>query len=218
MEEQTTKTRGDEMLAVLVAHDEDVAPQEFALTEAECFLGRASDCQVVIKRMIISRQHARIAYDAGDKQFVLHDLGSANGTYVNGKRIHAAHVLAHGDAIGFSLPTPLVSFQDGQRTHLVLPKLRFDEKRWEFIYKDEKVDLTADQFDLLHHLWENAGDSCDREGCSQAVWHRAYDATMDADALDQIVSRVRARLKKIDPAGVELITTQRGRGYRLEVW
>src|SRR4051795_8253598 len=45
----------------------------------------------------ISRQHARVAR-AGDG-YVVEDLGSMNGTFVNGQRLEGPHQLADGDQI-----------------------------------------------------------------------------------------------------------------------
>ncbi len=56
----------------------------------------------------ISRQHARITPQGG--LMVLEDLGSTNGTTVNGLRISAAHTLAHGDEIGMGDNVTLVFY------------------------------------------------------------------------------------------------------------
>ncbi|MBO0706554.1 MAG: protein kinase, partial [Candidatus Dormibacteraeota bacterium] len=54
--------------------------------------GRLSDDQV------LSRRHARIARQPGGG-LTVEDLGSANGTFVNGKRVHGRHVLEVGDTL-----------------------------------------------------------------------------------------------------------------------
>ena len=46
----------------------------------------------------ISRVHARV-YRGQSGQLVIEDLGSTNGTYVNGTRIAAPHPLSHGDQV-----------------------------------------------------------------------------------------------------------------------
>src|SRR3954451_1345652 len=45
----------------------------------------------------ISRQHARVS--GSDDGYVIEDLGSMNGTFVNGNRLQAPHQLADGDQI-----------------------------------------------------------------------------------------------------------------------
>lgn len=61
-----------------------------------CVLGRALDCQVHIRDLTVSRRHARIS--RRDNRYVIEDLGSGNGTFVNDAAV-VKHVLAHGDRI-----------------------------------------------------------------------------------------------------------------------
>lgn len=63
-----------------------------------CFLGRAASCNVVLPDIKASRQHA-LVQGQEHADFWLIDLGSANGTYVNGRRVVQPHRLANGDQI-----------------------------------------------------------------------------------------------------------------------
>ena len=69
----------------------------FTLTPGEMSIGRAGDNALVLEGDGMSRRHARITWAAG--QFSLEDLGSKNGTFVNGERIPAPRALAHGDIV-----------------------------------------------------------------------------------------------------------------------
>src|SRR5215212_891389 len=60
-------------------------------------IGRASDCSIPIKDRYLSRRHAEII--AVEGAWVLKDLGSANGTYINGNRVEHDHKLKTGDRI-----------------------------------------------------------------------------------------------------------------------
>ncbi len=60
-------------------------------------IGRASDCSIPIKDRYLSRKHAEIV--AVDGTWMLKDLGSANGTYLNGSRVEHDQVLKTGDRI-----------------------------------------------------------------------------------------------------------------------
>lgn len=60
-------------------------------------IGRASDCSIPIKDRYLSRRHAEII--AVEGAWVLKDLGSANGTYINGNRVERDHKLKTGDRI-----------------------------------------------------------------------------------------------------------------------
>ena len=59
-------------------------------------IGRRGAADLKIGSADVSREHADIAWD-GD-QYVLRDVGSSHGTFVNGRRINT-HTLAHGDLI-----------------------------------------------------------------------------------------------------------------------
>ena len=56
-------------------------------------VGRDPGTDIILRDPKVSRHHAEIVFERGF--FVLHDLASANGTYVNGKRIRVAP-LTHG--------------------------------------------------------------------------------------------------------------------------
>lgn len=69
----------------------------FPVTEASVLIGRSLDAQVSINEQAISNEHARLEQEGAT--FTLRDLGSTNGTYVNGQRLVEAVVLAGGDSI-----------------------------------------------------------------------------------------------------------------------
>src|SRR5687768_8217840 len=60
-------------------------------------IGRASDCSIPIKDRYLSRKHAEII--AVGTAWMLKDLGSANGTYLNGSRVERDELLKGGDRI-----------------------------------------------------------------------------------------------------------------------
>jgi adenylate cyclase len=63
-----------------------------------CSIGRAPDNSIPIADKEVSRRHA-IIQAQGEREFWLVDLGSANGTYVNGRRISQSVRLHNGDVI-----------------------------------------------------------------------------------------------------------------------
>lgn len=67
---------------------------------AVSIIGRSSECQVVITDPRVSRRHAMVRKQDGG--FYLFDLGSFNGSYLNGSRITAARQLRHGDVVSFA--------------------------------------------------------------------------------------------------------------------
>lgn len=62
-------------------------------------IGRGKECEVRIGEDYISSRHARIWYEDGE--WYLEDLGSRNGTAVNGKRIREVVILDPEDVISF---------------------------------------------------------------------------------------------------------------------
>ncbi|MDP8958046.1 MAG: FHA domain-containing protein [Actinomycetota bacterium] len=60
-------------------------------------LGRSPEADVVLEDAYASEFHLRLV--AKDGRVVLHDLGSTNGTYVNGRRVTSPLALSKGDAV-----------------------------------------------------------------------------------------------------------------------
>jgi len=65
----------------------------------ETDIGRTQTNAVVLADATVSRQHARIRLQ--DDQFMLFDLGSANGTFVNGQKVEQPRPLTDGDVVRF---------------------------------------------------------------------------------------------------------------------
>ncbi len=80
----------------LVLVEEQILLKNLQLDRKEYIIGRADDCDFVLNGKEVSRKHARIYFH--NKNFVIEDLNSTNGTFVNGERIKTV-VLKHGDEI-----------------------------------------------------------------------------------------------------------------------
>ena len=80
--------------------------RQFAVAVGATIIGRGEGAQVRLADVGISRQHARLDFDG--TRVVLSDLGSTNGTTVNGNRINAA-ARQHGD--GVQLGTTSLTFR-----------------------------------------------------------------------------------------------------------
>jgi hypothetical protein len=80
----------------------------FELTMDSMSIGREASNDIVIQDSELSRNHARISRRGGT--FVLEDLGSTNGTFVNGQRVMSPRTLAPGEEVGFG-ENVVVTFQ-----------------------------------------------------------------------------------------------------------
>ena len=85
--------------AVLIVLDEDGTDREkIAVTRTPVVIGRMSTCDVVLADSNVSRRHAELTRDGSE--WILEDLGSTNGTLVNGK-VAKRHSLHGGETLGF---------------------------------------------------------------------------------------------------------------------
>ena len=69
------------------------------LGEGENVIGRDPDCDVWIEASGVSRRHARLEVERGGGRVRLEDLGSKNGTFVDGSPIRGAVDVADGAVI-----------------------------------------------------------------------------------------------------------------------
>jgi hypothetical protein len=69
----------------------------FPLEGEQLIIGRDPSNSVTINDAEISRKHSRLSFQGG--KYVLEDLGSTNGTFVNGQRLTGPVVLKPGDVV-----------------------------------------------------------------------------------------------------------------------
>ena len=73
--------------------------QRIPLGDTPVSVGRLSECTIPLNDQNVSRRHAEIRPNR--QNYVVVDLGSTNGTMVNGTRIHGETALSDGDIISF---------------------------------------------------------------------------------------------------------------------
>ena len=87
----------NQLKAQLVIERGPLPGARIALAQLPAVIGRSTAAKITIDDPLISRTHARISQSDG--RFIVEDLGSINGVFVNTERITAAHPLRHGDRI-----------------------------------------------------------------------------------------------------------------------
>lgn len=225
--------------ARLVLVGEPGSSQIVTLAERVTTLGRAATCQVVIQDDFASRRHAEIFLR--DDVYWLRDLGSKNGTVVDGRPVAGEVLLSDGAVI--QIGDVRYRFHDpaATATHPAAPPARgalwIDPAARQVWLDGVLVEppLSLKQFDLLHFLWQRAGQAVTKDEIAAAIWPEAGGAVYDYQ-VDKLVSRLRDRVRS--PAQVgrspahdeqtdekligkanseELIETVWGYGYRLKV-
>jgi two-component system, OmpR family, response regulator ArlR len=95
---------------------------------------------------------------------------------------------------------------------LQLGNLQVDLNKYKVTYKNELIELTKREFDLLHYFLENRNIVLSREKILQAVW--GYDYMGDTNVVDVYVRYLRGKIdEKYDE---KIIHTVRGVGYLLK--
>lgn len=78
----------------------------YNLESDQITIGRDSSNGITINDAEISRRHARLTFQGG--KYILEDLGSTNGTFVNGQRLAGPRVLKPGEVVSFGEQIVLV--------------------------------------------------------------------------------------------------------------
>ena len=181
--------------------------------------GRNEPCDIVLPERQVSRQHTEIFLDQG--HYFMRDLGSKNGTYLNGEQVKGVVRLRDNDEIQIALcerirfigrdaTLPLEELEVSQRLHLD----RQSRRVW---IGSTEIDppLSPAQYRLLALLHERAGRVCSRDEIVEAVWALEDREGVSEQAIDALVRRLRDRLSEFDADG-QYVVTVRGHGLRLD--
>lgn len=224
---------GEDHVPMLIAQTGPAAGQRWPLVKDEMVIGREPTCEIVIPDRQVSRAHARLQRVEGG--FELEDLGSKNGTHVNGMQVQGRVRLQDGDLIQVALVARLAYVGSDATVPLRADspladaiglgpphpaeggRLRLDSAARRVWVGEKEIDppLSAPQFRFLELLYQNAGRVCTREAVIQAVWPEDAGAGVSEQAIDALVRRVRDRLEELDPHH-QYVATVRGHGFRLD--
>lgn len=208
---------------VLIIHEGEKAGQRWTILQDELIAGRGAECDLVLPERQVSREHIRI-YREQDTYY-LEDLGSKNGTWVNGKQLQNATVpLRDGDEIQIALAVKMTYVGSEATAPLLidemphtLGRLQINQDSRRVFINDTEVDppLSLPQYRLLELLYEGEGAVRTRDEVVESVWPEAVGEGVSEQAIDALVRRLRDRLAEVDPEH-QYIVTVRGHGFRLD--
>lgn len=178
-------------------------------------IGRWEGNDVVLTDQEASRRHAQIRREAG--RYVVVDLGSKNGTLVNGTPIMGATPLRDGDEIVIP-PHFAFAFVDNEATAAYGnarhgPRIDATTRRVTLSGKELDPPLAPNQFALLVLLASQPGRVFTRDEIAATCYPGVEGGVSDL-AIDGIVRRLRARLQEADPSQDHVVAI-RGHGFRL---
>ncbi len=205
---------------VLIMHEGQLAGQRWSLAAPVLTIGRAADCDITLPERPVSRYHARVRRE-GDR-YVIEDLGSKNGTHLNGAPVHGSTPLQDGDEIQVALCVKFL-FVGTEATIPLSPgaptvsgRLVLESDTRQVWVRGVLLDppLSLAQFRLLELLFEAGGAVCSRDQVIDVVWPETQGIGVSEQAIDALVRRLRDRLAELDDH--DYVVTVRGHGFRLE--
>jgi pSer/pThr/pTyr-binding forkhead associated (FHA) protein len=207
---------------LLISRRQDASPTQVVWSSPVLAIGRDSSNDLIVDHPLASRRHARL--ERTDQGYVVLDLESTNGTYVNGERIDGIRSLHNQDTIWVA--DVEIVFNDPEATQKgplpieVLKRvratdegLRVDSRAKEVYITGKLLDppLTVKEFQLLELLFTHRGQVISKDEIAKSVWdYEVYDY----NAIDALVYRLRQRIET-DPGNPRYIVTVRGFGYKL---
>ncbi len=205
---------------VILMREGELAGQQWVITDDEFLIGRGADCSLVLPERQVSRHHAKILRRPGF--FELEDLGSKNGTHLNGQPVAGSARLQDGDEIQIALAVKIVFIGTGATMPLTFepPKpermLEIDEAERSVTIDGERLDppLSLAQFRLLQLLYDADGAVISRDAIVDVVWPGTEGLGVSEQAIDALVRRLRDRLAEQN--NLNFVVTVRGHGFRLD--
>jgi pSer/pThr/pTyr-binding forkhead associated (FHA) protein len=213
-----------EEIPLLIAQSGPLEGQRWLISD-KMLIGRDPTCDIVISDRQVSRHHIRLTPTTSG--ILLEDLGSKNGTHLNGELLHESKMLQDADSIQIAfvqqftfLSSDATMPLDEEETDfqpLEVRLLRLEKRSRRVWIGDQEVlpPLSVSQFKLLEVLYTNQGRVVPRRKLIETIWGEEQAIEVSEQALDALVRRLRDRLANIDPIHSFIITV-RGHGLRLD--
>ncbi|MFW6135973.1 MAG: FHA domain-containing protein [Chloroflexota bacterium] len=189
----------------------DPTGREHVLADAVTTIGRAVENDVVVTSRRVSREHTRLRREGW--RVILEDLGSTNGTFLNGERVLNPVQLRDEDRIrvgdvSFVFHDPAITIRETP-----FPELEVDVAGGVVRLDRRRIDLSAKEFALLAYLYKRRGQVCSKDEIGLAVWPE-YGGDVYDYQVENLVHRLRQEIE-VDPSDPQLLVTVRGLGYKL---
>jgi DNA-binding winged helix-turn-helix (wHTH) protein len=217
--------RMSEDIPVLVGQTGPLNGQRWML-RINTTVGRDVTCEIMIPDRQVSRRHA--TFTPSPKGVVLEDLGSKNGTHVNGQVLENSVILKDGDIVQIAFAQQFTFLSSDATLPLEYPaeikssieaagQLKLEKRSRQVWVRGEEIipPLSVSQFQLLEILFENQGKVVSRKEIIEKIWGEENAIEVSEQALDALVRRLRDRLATLDRHS-SYITTVRGHGLRLD--
>lgn len=217
--------RNNEDTPVLVGQTGPLNGQRWMVRES-LVVGRDAGCDVMIPSRQVSRNHVRLLVSSEGTS--IEDLGSKNGTHLNGETLSDIELLNDGDVIQIAFAQQFIFLSSDATMPLEMGTMEGMAPIQEGLLKLEKSSrqvwigdhevlppLSASQFQLLEMLYEQQDRVIPRKEIISEIWGADNAVDVSEQALDALVRRLRDRLAAID-ASHPFIVTIRGHGLRLE--
>ncbi len=209
-------------VAMLFVQEGNSPKSQWPLTEKGHVIGRDTDSDIQIDERQVSRRHAEITYTS--QTYTIRDLGSKNGTFVNGQAIsQEPHPIRNGDEIGIALCAKLAFVAEDATAPLVMvpqqePGIKMDLAAKRVWVRSEEINppLSLAQYTLLELLYNNSGNVVSRDMVVHVVWSEEEAEGVSEQAIDALARRLRERIAEIDPDN-KYVETVRGHGFRLNL-
>ncbi|MEW5959113.1 MAG: FHA domain-containing protein [Chloroflexota bacterium] len=209
-------------VAMLLVQEGESPKTQWPLAKSAIIIGRDAESDVQIDDRQVSRQHAEITRTI--EGYTLRDLGSKNGTFLNGEAVsQTPRLLRNGDQIGIALCARLTFVEDEATAPVILdqehrPSIKMDmaAKRVWVTGVEVAPPLSLAQYTLLELLYRNAGNVVSRDQVVESVWPEEEAEGISEQAIDALARRLRERLAEID-SQTRYVETVRGHGFRLNM-
>ena len=201
---------------------------EIPLPQSTATGGNSDAVDIKIPSQYVSRRHFRIRFDVDT--YYISDLGSTNGSWVNGVRLQVSEeiVLRDRDEVYLAGGRVKLTFHELLSTgNVTMPvntsspinvrpivetELILDSSaRRVFVRGRESTVLARKEFDILECLFKNKGTVVSRDKIAAAGWPERPHEVPNQD-IDQYIRRLRRKIEET-PSEPKLIVTRVGYGY-----